>query len=70
MNHQWACKQGPDKIRSQSYPSQAAGDAVWESTESIKLLSVLEVTDWRFDHGAETRNNEFRNVQPSTGKFQ
>lgn len=70
MSHQWACKQGPDKIQVAATHHRAAGDAVRESTESIKLLSVLEVTDWRFDHGAETRNNEFRNVQPSTGKFQ
>lgn len=43
---------------------------MWESTEGIKLLSVLDVTDLRFVHGAETRNNEFRNAQRSVGKFQ
>lgn len=40
-----------------------------ESTESIKLLSVLDVTNLRFVHGIETRNNEFRNAQSSIDKF-
>lgn len=69
MNHQWALQQGPDMIKVVPKRQRELQEILYGKALRAVTVSFGEVTNWRFVHDTETGNNNFRNPQPTIGKF-